>query len=183
MAGIRTWHARPGCRSARSPMCCPASARSRRRPPPGCATPSASYGTPDASAQKMRGIRNQILAVQRADSRRHRRGEVQRDFLQQAWRAKNTGYDVLLLSGEDAVDDIRRVARNNMVDGVLLLDIVEDDKRVVEVGLRQALRGHRLSGAVRRLRVRGHRLPRRRRPRGALPAWQRAPRRHPAARQ
>ena len=41
---------------------------------------------------------------------------------------------MLLLTGEDAVDDIQRVTRSNMVDGVLLLDVVEDDDRVAQVG-------------------------------------------------
>ena len=91
--------------------------------------------TPDASAQKMRGIRNQILAVSEPIRGDIDEAKYNAYFLHTAWQAKNAGYDVLLLSGEDAVDDIRRVARSNMVDGVLLLDIVEDDKRVVEVGL------------------------------------------------
>ena len=90
--------------------------------------------TPDASAQKMRGIRNQILAVSEPIRGDINEAKYNAYFLHTAWQAKNAGYDVLLLSGEDAVDDIRRVTRSNMVDGVLLLDIVENDRRVAEAG-------------------------------------------------
>ncbi|RSX57480.1 LacI family transcription regulator [Bifidobacterium samirii] len=88
--------------------------------------------TPDASAQKMRGRRNQILAVSEPIRGDINEAKYNAYFLHTAWQAKNAGYDVLLLTGEDAVDDIRRVTRSNMVDGVVLLDIVEDDDRVVQ---------------------------------------------------
>lgn len=88
--------------------------------------------TPDASAQKMRGIRNRILAVSEPIRGDINEAKYNAYFLHTARQARNAGYDVLLLSGEDAVDDIRRVTRSNMVDGVLLLDIVEDDERVAE---------------------------------------------------
>ena len=90
--------------------------------------------TPDASAQKMRGIRNRILAVSEPIRGDINEAKYNAYFLHTARQARNAGYDVLLLSGEDAVDDIRRVTRSNMVDGVLLLDIVEDDERVAEAG-------------------------------------------------
>ncbi|NEG55582.1 LacI family DNA-binding transcriptional regulator [Bifidobacterium platyrrhinorum] len=88
--------------------------------------------TPDASAQKMRGRRNQILAVSEPIRGDINEAKYNAYFLHTAWQAKNAGYDVLLLTGEDAVDDIQRVTRSNMVDGVVLLDIVEDDDRVMQ---------------------------------------------------
>ena len=88
--------------------------------------------TPDASAQKMRGRRNQILAVSEPIRGDINEAKYNAYFLHTAWQAKNAGYDVLLLTGEDAVDDIHRVTRSNMVDGVVLLDIVEDDDRVMQ---------------------------------------------------
>lgn len=89
--------------------------------------------TPDASAQKMRGLRNRILAVSEPIRGDINEAKYNAYFLYTAWQAKNAGYDVLLLTGENAVDDIQRVTRSNMVDGVLLLDVVEDDDRVAQV--------------------------------------------------
>lgn len=50
-------------------------------------------------------------------------------FMQAAFQARKAGYDVLLLGAEDAVSDIQRVTRGNLVDGVVLLDVMENDSR------------------------------------------------------
>lgn len=46
--------------------------------------------------------------------------------------ARERGYDVILLteSGEGAVEGVRRVVTSNLVDGVVLMDISLDDRRV-----------------------------------------------------
>ena len=77
--------------------------------------------TPDASARKMRGMRNHIFALSAPIRGDINQAKYNAYFLQTAWQAKNRGYDVLLLTGEDAVADIRRVTQSNLVDGVMLL--------------------------------------------------------------
>ena len=55
--------------------------------------------TPDASARKMRGMRNQIIALSapiRGDINQARYNAY---FLRTAWAARNAGYDVMLLNG------------------------------------------------------------------------------------
>jgi len=76
--------------------------------------------TPDASARKMRGMRNQIIALSapiRGDINQARYNAY---FPRTAWAARNAGYDVMLLTGPDAVKDIRRVTQSNLADGIVL---------------------------------------------------------------
>ena len=115
--------------------------------------------TPNASARKMRGMRNQIIALSapiRGDINQARYNAY---FLRTAWAARNAGYDVMLLTGPDAVKDIRRVTQSNLADGIVLLDVEQDDERAAQSGtFFQAVRGYRLSVVARRLRLRGHRF-------------------------
>ena len=90
--------------------------------------------TPDASARKMRGVRNQIIALSAPIRGDINQAKYNAYFLHTAWQAKDSGYDVLLLTGEDAVGDLRRVTQSNLVDGVVLLDIEEHDDRAAEAG-------------------------------------------------
>ena len=74
--------------------------------------------TPDASARKMRGMRNQIIALSapiRGDINQARYNAY---FLRTAWAARNAGYDVMLLTGPDAVKDIRRVTQSNQMNEI-----------------------------------------------------------------
>lgn len=90
--------------------------------------------TPDASARKMRGMRNQIIALSapiRGDINQARYNAY---FLRTAWAARNAGYDVMLLTGPDAVKDIRRVTQSNLADGIVLLDVEQDDERAAQFG-------------------------------------------------
>lgn len=90
--------------------------------------------TPDASARKMRGMRNQIIALSapiRGDINQARYNAY---FLRTAWAARNAGYDVMLLTGPDAVKDIRRVTQSNLADGIVLLDVEQDDERAAQSG-------------------------------------------------
>lgn len=91
--------------------------------------------TPDASARKMRGVRNQVIALSAPIRGDINQAKYNAYFLHTAWQAKDRGYDVLLLTGEDAVGDLRRVTQSNLVDGVVLLDIEEHDVRAAEAGL------------------------------------------------
>ena len=43
--------------------------------------------TPDASARKMRGMRNQLIALSSPDSRRHQQSRYNAYFLHTAWAA------------------------------------------------------------------------------------------------
>ncbi|NMM95259.1 LacI family DNA-binding transcriptional regulator [Bifidobacterium oedipodis] len=88
--------------------------------------------TPDASAQKMRGVRNSIIALSMPIRGDINLAKYNAYFLRTAWEAKNADYDVLLLTGEDMVGDIQRVTRSNLVDGVVLMDIEEDDERAAK---------------------------------------------------
>ena len=59
---------------------------------------------------------------------------------------RNAGYDVMLLTGPDATKDIRRVTQSNLVDGVVLLDVEQDDERAAAaMTFPQAVRGDWLS--------------------------------------
>lgn len=84
---------------------------------------------PDASAQKLRGGKNHIIALSDPIHSGMNQDEYNLYFLETATNARNAGYDVLLLTSEDMVFDIQRVTRSNLTDGVILFDIVEDDPR------------------------------------------------------
>lgn len=88
---------------------------------------------PDASAKTMRGRLNHVIAI--APGRREvKHSSLSAYFMQTARRAKDAGYDVLLLTGENAVDDIRRVTSSNLADGVILLDVEHEDARAAMAG-------------------------------------------------
>ena len=55
--------------------------------------------TPDASARKMRGVRNQIIALSAPIRGDTNQAKYNAYFLHTAWQAKDRGYDVLLLTG------------------------------------------------------------------------------------
>ncbi|MCO6558998.1 MAG: LacI family DNA-binding transcriptional regulator [Bifidobacterium sp.] len=98
---------------------------------------------PDASAQKMRGQLNHIIAISEPMHEGMNQMQYSAYFMQSAWQARAAGYDVLLLTGLDAVADIERVTHSNLVDGVLLLDVEERDARVA-----QAARYHKPCVAI-----------------------------------
>lgn len=88
---------------------------------------------PDASAKTMRGGLNHVIAI--APGRREvKHSSLSAYFMQTARRAKDAGYDVLLLTGENAVDDIKRVTSSNLADGVILLDVEREDPRAAMAG-------------------------------------------------
>ena len=116
--------------------------------------------TPDASARKMRGMRNQIIALSapiRGDINKARYNAY---FLRTAWAARNAGYDVMLLTGPDASEghpprDAKQSCR--------MASCCSTWSRMTSAPLQsvhffQAVRGYRLSVVARRLRLRGHRF-------------------------
>lgn len=98
---------------------------------------------PDASAQKMRGQLNHIIAISEPMHEGLNQMQYSTYFMQSAWQARSAGYDVLLLTGPDAVADIERVTHSNLVDGVLLLDVEQRDARAA-----QAARYHKPCVAI-----------------------------------
>lgn len=84
---------------------------------------------PDASAQSLRGGSNHILALSKPIREGMDQVKYNAYFLETAKQAKNAGYDVLLLTSENAVEDIQRVMRSNLADGVILFDVAQDDER------------------------------------------------------
>lgn len=84
---------------------------------------------PDANARKMRGVSNRIIALSEPIRGDINHAKYNAYSLQATWAAQNAGYDVLLLTGEDAVSDIGRVTKSNLVDGVVLFDVQEGDER------------------------------------------------------
>lgn len=89
---------------------------------------------PDASARRLRGKMNKIIALSQPIRNDVNRVKYNAYFMQLAWYAKDRGYDVLLLTSEDTVSDILRVTNSNLVDGVLLLDIESSDARAANSG-------------------------------------------------
>lgn len=89
---------------------------------------------PDANARKMRGMRSQVIALSAPIRGDINQAKYNAYFLHTAWAARNAGYDVLLLTGQDAVNDICRVTEGNLVDGVVLLDVEENDERAAASG-------------------------------------------------
>lgn len=85
--------------------------------------------TPDASGQRLRGRCNHIIALSEPIRKDMNQAQYSAYFMQAAFQARKAGYDVLLLGAEDAVSDIQRVTRGNLVDGVVLLDVMENDSR------------------------------------------------------
>lgn len=89
---------------------------------------------PDASAQKLRGGRNHIIALSDPNRYGMNQDEYNVYFRETAKCARAAGYDVLLLTSEDVVADIQRVTKSNLADGVILFDVAEKDARAAQAG-------------------------------------------------
>jgi DNA-binding LacI/PurR family transcriptional regulator len=98
----------------------------------------------NAGARMLAGSRTNILALAaplHADT--HPPG-LMAFVLAVTTAARSLDYDVLLLTADEAVDGLRRVASSSLVDGIILLDVSTDDERVPvirELGLPAALIG------------------------------------------
>lgn len=84
---------------------------------------------PDAGARMLAGRRTHILALTeplRADTH----APTHMAFvLATAVAARRRGYDILLLTDEQASDGMNRVAASRLVDAILVLDVAPDDER------------------------------------------------------
>ncbi|WP_350352936.1 LacI family DNA-binding transcriptional regulator [Microbacterium sp. A8/3-1] len=84
---------------------------------------------PDAGARMLAGRRTHIFALTeplRADTH----APTHMAFvLATAVAARQRGYDILLLTDEQASEGMNRVAASNLVDAILVLDVAPDDER------------------------------------------------------
>ncbi|WP_372967849.1 LacI family DNA-binding transcriptional regulator [Microbacterium sp.] len=84
---------------------------------------------PDAGARMLAGRRTNIFALTeplRADTH----APTHMAFvLATAVAARRSGYDILLLTDEQASEGMNRVAASNLVDAILVLDVAPDDAR------------------------------------------------------
>lgn len=84
---------------------------------------------PDAGARMLAGRRTHIFALTeplRADTH----APTHMAFvLATAVAARRRGYDILLLTEEQASEGMKRVAASNLVDAILVLDVAPDDQR------------------------------------------------------
>ena len=84
---------------------------------------------PDAGARMLAGRRTNIFALTeplRADTH----APTHMAFvLATAVAARRSGYDILLLTDEQASEGMNRVAASNLVDAILVLDVAPDDER------------------------------------------------------
>ena len=85
---------------------------------------------PDAGARMLAGRRTHIFALTeplRADTH----APTHMAFvLATAVAARRQGFDILLLTDEQASEGMNRVAASNLVDAILVLDVAPDDERV-----------------------------------------------------
>lgn len=88
--------------------------------------------TPNAGARMMRSQHKHIVALSAPIRLNQNRESYAGYFIEMASQEHDRGYDSLLLTAENGVDDIRRVTRSSLADGVVLMDIVADDIRATE---------------------------------------------------
>lgn len=85
---------------------------------------------PDAGARMLAGRRTHIFALTEP-LRPDTHAPTHMAFvLATAVAARRRGYDILLLTDEQASDGMNRVAASNLVDAILVLDVAPDDERV-----------------------------------------------------
>ncbi|GAA2758515.1 LacI family DNA-binding transcriptional regulator [Actinopolymorpha rutila] len=98
---------------------------------------------PHVGARALRGAATRVLAVSVPS---------EGTYSPLRWRfvhdlsaaAREHEYDLLLLTGEDSVADVRRVARSRLADGAVLMSVLTDDPRIPvvrELGFPTALLG------------------------------------------
>jgi DNA-binding LacI/PurR family transcriptional regulator len=86
--------------------------------------------SPNAGARMLAGSRTQIFALTEP-LRKDTHAPTHMAFvLATAVAARRNDYDILLLTDEDAMAGMGRVAANGLVDAILVLDVAPDDERV-----------------------------------------------------
>ncbi|GAA1916598.1 LacI family DNA-binding transcriptional regulator [Microbacterium aoyamense] len=86
--------------------------------------------SPNAGARMLAGDRTHIFALTEPFRRDTHAPTHMAFVLATAIAARQNGYDVLLLTDEDAQAGMQRVAANGLVDAILVLDVAPDDGRV-----------------------------------------------------
>ena len=85
---------------------------------------------PNAGARMLKGTRTNLLALS-APLHAGSHGPAHMAFVLAVINAARTfDYDVVLLTQDDATSGLRRVASSALVDGIILLDVSQDDERV-----------------------------------------------------
>lgn len=89
---------------------------------------------PHAGARALRGARTRILAlsVPREAKSYHEIGWRFVHHINAAARAHD--HDVLLLTGDDSVRDLRRIAGSRLADGAVLMAVLTEDQRIDALG-------------------------------------------------
>lgn len=88
--------------------------------------------TPNAGARMLRAEHKHIVAISAPLRLGQNRTAYADYFIEFARQEHLRGYDSLLLTAENGVEDIRRVTLGNLADGVVLMDIVNDDIRAAQ---------------------------------------------------
>ena len=88
--------------------------------------------TPNAGARMLRAEHKHIVAISAPLRLGQNRTAYADYFIEFARQEHSRGYDSLLLTAENGVEDIRRVTLGNLADGVVLMDIVNDDIRTAQ---------------------------------------------------
>jgi DNA-binding LacI/PurR family transcriptional regulator len=85
---------------------------------------------PNAGARMLKGTRTNLLALS-APLHAGSHGPAHMAFVLAVINAARTfDYDVVLLTQDDATSGLRRVASSALVDGIILLDVSQDDERI-----------------------------------------------------
>jgi len=85
---------------------------------------------PNAGARMLKGTRTNLLALS-APLHAGSHGPAHMAFVLAVINAaRKYDYDVVLLTQDDATTGLRRVASSALVDGIILLDVSQDDERV-----------------------------------------------------
>ncbi|WP_144762765.1 LacI family DNA-binding transcriptional regulator [Curtobacterium sp. 9128] len=96
----------------------------------------------NAGARMLAGTRTQILALSAPMHAETHPPAFMSFVVSIAAAARRSDYDVLLLTGSDALADLERVASSKLVDGIVVMDVATDDDRI------DLLRDLRLPAAV-----------------------------------
>lgn len=86
--------------------------------------------SPNAGAQILRGSKTHILALSSPMYSSTDYGSYMDFFLKVVQRARFHGYDVLLLAGDNEDEELLRIVKSGLADGVVLLDVDINDSRL-----------------------------------------------------
>jgi DNA-binding LacI/PurR family transcriptional regulator len=85
---------------------------------------------PHAGARALRGARTRVLALSGPDSSGPYQASAGRFVHHIAKAAHDYDHDLLLLTGEESIEGLRRVEGSRLADGAVLMSILTDDPRI-----------------------------------------------------